>query len=84
MTAGTTNMHRNRKPIAIPPPGPEPGQKPSTAATPMTSTNSIDMAMVIRRRIVPDGAFDPIFASLGDWVAIDCLVRGTNTVGVRH
>ena len=50
----------------------------------MTSTNSIDMAMVIRRRIVPDGAFDPIFASLGDWVAIDCLVRGTNTVGVRH
>ena len=45
----------------------------------MTSTNSIDMAMVIRRRIVPDGAFDPIFASLGDWVAIDCLVRGTNT-----
>jgi hypothetical protein len=42
------------------------------------------MAMVIRRRIVPDGVFEPIFVSLGSWVAIDSLVRGTNTHGVRH
>jgi hypothetical protein len=42
------------------------------------------MAMVIRRRIVPDGAFEPIFASVGDGVAIGRLVRETNTIGVRH
>jgi hypothetical protein len=37
------------------------------------------MAIVSRRRIVPDGAFEPIFASVGGWVAIDRLVQGTNT-----
>jgi len=50
----------------------------------MTSANSIDIALVIRRRIVPDGAFDSIWGSLGDGVTIYRLVQGTNTVGVRH
>jgi hypothetical protein len=38
------------------------------------------MAMVSRRRIVPDGALEPMFMSVGDSVAIDRLVRETNTV----
>ena len=79
MTAGTISMHRTRKIVAAPAPGPAPGQKPSTAATPMSSTNSTVITVVIRRGIVPDDAFEPISASVWDWLAIDRLVQGTNT-----
>jgi hypothetical protein len=45
----------------------------------MSSTNSTVITVVIRRGIVPDDALEPISASLGDWLAIDRLVQGTNT-----
>ncbi len=51
ITMGMTIALAARKTSARPRPGPPPGQKPCTAATPMSATNSTVMIRIIRRRM---------------------------------
>src|SRR5262245_23902140 len=66
MTTGTTAIESSRNRIAVPAPGPAPGQKPWIAATPIRIANCVPRTSSSRRRSVWGTGSAWTVASLGD------------------